>query len=50
MDCSLTGSSVHGILQARIVEWVSMPFYRGIYNFNYIQSAKNKKKAYNTKF
>ena len=25
MDCSLPGSSVHGILQARILEWVSCP-------------------------
>ena len=25
MDCSLPGSSVRGILQARIVEWVAMP-------------------------
>ena len=25
MDCSLSGSSVHGILQARILEWVAMP-------------------------
>ena len=24
MDCSPTGSSVHGILQARILEWVAM--------------------------
>ena len=23
MDCSLPGSSVHGILQARILEWVA---------------------------
>ena len=29
MDCSPTGSSVHGILQARIVEWVAIPFSRG---------------------
>ena len=29
MDCSLTGSSVHGILQARILEWVAFPFSRG---------------------
>ena len=29
MDCSLPGSSVHGILQARILEWVSIPFSRG---------------------
>ena len=26
--CSLAGSSVHGILQARIVEWVAIPFPR----------------------
>ena len=25
MDCSLPGSSVHGILQARILEWVACP-------------------------
>ena len=25
MDCSLPGSSVHGILQARILEWVPFP-------------------------
>ena len=25
MDCSLPGSSVHGILQARIFQWVYMP-------------------------
>ena len=25
MDCSLPGSSVHGISQARILEWVAMP-------------------------
>ena len=29
MDCSWPGSSVHGILQARIVEWVAMPSSRG---------------------
>ena len=28
-DCSLLGSSVHGILQARILEWVAMPSPRG---------------------
>ena len=26
MGCSPLGSSVHGILQARILEWVAMPF------------------------
>ena len=28
MDCSQLGSSVHGILQARILEWAAMPFSR----------------------
>ena len=27
--CSLPGSSVHGILQTRILEWVALPFSRG---------------------
>ena len=26
MDCSLTGSSVHGIFQARVLEWVAIAF------------------------
>ena len=30
VDCRLPGSSVHGILQARILEWVAMPSFRGI--------------------
>ena len=29
IDCSPSGSSVHGILQARILEWVAIPFSRG---------------------
>ena len=28
MDCSRLGCSVHGILQARILEWVAIPFSR----------------------
>ena len=28
MDCSLPGSSVHGILQARVLEWVAISFSR----------------------
>ena len=31
VDCSPPGSSVHGILQARTLEWVAMPFFRGIF-------------------
>ena len=29
MDCSLPGSSVHGILQARVLEWVTISSSRG---------------------
>ena len=29
MDCSPPGSSIHGILQARILEWVTMPSSKG---------------------
>ena len=29
MDYSLPGSSVHGIFQARTLEWVAIPFSRG---------------------
>ena len=29
IDCSLPGSSVHGIFQARVLEWVAISFSRG---------------------
>ena len=29
MDCSLPSSSVHGIFQARVLEWVAIAFSRG---------------------
>ena len=31
MDCSPPGSSVHGILQARILEWVANALLQGIF-------------------
>ena len=40
MDCSLSGFSVHGISQARILEWVSISFiylYIHIHTYIYIQ-------------
>ena len=33
MNCSSPGSSVHGILQARMLEWVAIPFSRGSSQF-----------------
>ena len=32
MDCSLPGSSVHGIFQARIMEWVGISYSRDLPN------------------
>ena len=29
MDCSLPGSSIHGIFQERVLEWVAIFFSRG---------------------
>ena len=29
LDCSLQGSSIHGIFQPRILEWVAVSFSRG---------------------
>ena len=31
MDCSPPDSSLHGILQARVLEWAAIPFSRGSY-------------------
>ena len=31
MDCSLPGSSVHGIFQARVLKWVAISSSRGIF-------------------
>ena len=32
MDSSSTGSSVHGVPQARILEWIGIPFSRGSFS------------------
>ena len=31
MDCNPPGSSIHGILQARMLEWVAIPFSKGFF-------------------
>ena len=41
IDCSPPVSSVHGIPQARILEWVVIPFFRQCL---YVESKKKKKK------
>ena len=32
MDCSLPGSSIHGIFQARVLEWVAIAFSGNLYD------------------
>ena len=36
MDCSLPSSSIHGICQARKLEWVAIAFSEFVHNFKYI--------------
>ena len=31
MDCSLSGSSFHGIFQARVLEWTAISFSRSVF-------------------
>ena len=38
LDCSPPGSSVHGILQARTLEWVAMFSYRGLSPCNQLKT------------
>ena len=40
MDCSLPGSSIHGIFQARILEWVAIAFCPGQPGANHCQAAQ----------
>ena len=38
MDCSLPGSSIHGIFQARVLEWVATAFCDVICRLEYLIS------------
>ena len=38
MDCSLPGSSVHGIFQARVLEWGAMAFSNACYRVTIINT------------
>ena len=42
MDCSLPGSSVHGISQARVLEWVAIAFSKLINNWYELFPHKTK--------
>ena len=38
MDCSLPGSSIHGIFQARVLEWGAIAFSTRLYDELYIKT------------
>ena len=40
MDCSLSGSSIHGIFQARVLEWGAIAFSEGrkIHSVNFLRA------------
>ena len=40
MDCSLPGSSIHGIFQARVLEWGAIAFPNNIY-YTYANPSSN---------
>ena len=42
MDCSLPGSSVHGIFQARVLEWVAIAFSKIKYTLLKNKQVQNK--------
>ena len=42
MDCSLPGASIHGIFQARVLEWIAIAF--PIISYTPMQNKKLKKK------
>ena len=41
MDCSLPGSFIHGIFQARVLEWVATAFSRGSSCFSSVQFSRS---------
>ena len=47
MDCSLPGSSVHGIFQARVLEWGAIAF-SGTSDLGRVDQSKNKRQAEET--
>ena len=45
-DCNLPGSSVHGIYQARILEWVAISFSRGSSQTSGLFTTESSEKPY----
>ena len=45
MDCSPSGSSIHGIFQARILEWVAISFSRGSFHVRWLSHLKRPRRG-----
>ena len=45
MDCSLPGSSVHGIFQARVLEWGAIYYYQTLYDGGFPGGTSGKEPA-----
>jgi len=48
MDCSPPGSSIHGIFQARVLEWVANAFSKDMVQSNINKERKKKVKERQT--
>ena len=49
MDCTLPGSSVHGIFQARVLEWGAIAFSSGFPYFLQFKSEFSNKELFDNK-
>ena len=45
MDCSLPGSSIHGVFQARVLEWCAIAFSNDYTVIGYLEEVKVKDEA-----
>ena len=48
MDCSLPGSSVHGIFQARVLEWVAIAFSETSHQLEIIRNESMEETEFKT--
>ena len=46
MDCSLPGSSIHGVFQARVLEWCAIAFSNDYTVIGYLEEVKVKDEAW----
>ena len=48
MDCNLPGSSIHGIFQAKVLEWVAIAFSNEVYKITNDREGVVKKEPHYT--